>query len=92
MGVFVTQDETEGRGIVTGTCTGETQRFRVIVEVRRGPGFEDGPAQARAVAQVGDPDTRTVVDRLSTTDEVQIDVRDGMMAAMLQAAGDRENR
>jgi hypothetical protein len=74
IGVDVTQDETEGRGIASGTCTGEPQRFRAIVDVRSGPGFEDGTAQARAVAQIGNPATGRIMDRFSTTEEVEIEI------------------
>jgi hypothetical protein len=91
MGVFITQDDTEGRGIVTGNCTGQPQRFRVIVEVTSGPGFEDGAASARAVAQVGNPDTQRVVDRLRTTEGVEIEIPEGMGAAMLSAIAAMEN-
>ncbi|HEV2810687.1 MAG TPA: hypothetical protein VGV93_09875 [Acidimicrobiales bacterium] len=88
MRVVITQGTTEGRAMITGNCTGEPQSFRAIVEVTSGPGFEDGAASVRAVGQVGNPDTQTIVDRFSTTDEVQIDVVGGMGAAMLRASGD----
>ena len=77
--------------MVTGNCTGEPQRFRVIVEVRRGPGFQDGAASVRAVAQIGNPDTQTIVERFSTTEEVQLDVVGGMGAAMLSAISSGED-
>ena len=89
--VIVTQDRTEGQAIVTGTCTGEAQRFRAIVEVTSGPGFEDGPAQARAVTQVGNPNNRRIVDRFSTTEEVEIEIAGGMGAAVLTAMDTTEN-
>ena len=86
--VTVTQGEATGQAIVTGNCRGEGGRFRVIIErSRSGPAFEEGTAQVRAVAQIGDPDTqRIVVPRFVTNEEVQIEIPEGMGAAMLQAA------
>jgi hypothetical protein len=92
IGVTLTQGQTAGRDFATGTCTGDPQRFRVIVRATSGPGFGNGSAQARATAQIGDPRTGTIVDRFSTSEEVEIDVRDGMMAAMLNAIDAGEKR
>ena len=86
MRLILTQDGTDGRALINGNCTGEPQRFRAIIQVRSGPGFEDGTAQARATGQVGDPDTGTILDRFDRTEEVEIDVRGGMAAAALKAA------
>ena len=85
MRVTVTQDEADGQAILTGNCTGEAERFRVIVRSRSGPAFEEGTAQVRAVAQIGDPDTRRIIDRFSTNEEVRIEIPEGMGAAMVQA-------
>ena len=91
MRVDLIQGDTEGRAMINGTCTGEPQRFRAIVQRQRGPGFEEGTASVRATGQVGDPDTREIVDRFQTTEDVDIDIPGTMMAAMLQAAADTEN-
>ena len=85
MRVDLTQGDTEARAIINGTCTGEPQRFRAIVQVMRGPGLQEGTASVRATAQVGDPDTRDIEDRFQTTEEVEIDIPGAMTAAMLSA-------
>lgn len=72
--VMVSQGETAGEGVATGTCTGGPQRFRAVVEATSGPGFEDGAAQVDAAAEIGDPRTRQVVDTFGTTEEVEIDI------------------
>jgi hypothetical protein len=72
--VALTQGDTEGAGTATGTCTGDSQRFQVVVNATSGPGFEDGAAQVDATAQIGRPGTRAVVDTFSTTEEVEIDL------------------
>ena len=88
MRVTVTQGEASGQAILTGNCTGEAERFRVIARSRSGPAFEEGTAQVRAVAQIGDPDTRRIIDRFSTNEDVEIEIPEGMAAAMLQAAAE----
>ena len=86
MRLILSQDGTEGRTMVNGNCTGEPQRFRGIIRATSGPGFEDGPAQVRATGQIGDPETGTILDRFDRTEEVQIEIRGGMAAAVLKAA------
>jgi hypothetical protein len=92
IGVRLTQGEADGRGIATGNCTGDPQSFRVIVRASSGPRFQDGTAQANAVAQIGDGANRVIVDRFSTTEEVEIDIPGGMTAAMLSAIDRIEGR
>lgn len=89
MRVEVIQGDTNGRVLIKGNCTGEPAGFRAIVGARSGLGFEDGSAQVRITGQIGDPDSRTIEDRFTTREDVQIEVRGGMAAAMLQAAGNR---
>lgn len=89
--VMVTQGDARGEGIVNGNCTGESQRFRVIVRARPGPALQEGTAQVRAMAQIGDPDTQRIVDRFSTNEEVEIEIPEGMGAAMLSAMDSMEN-
>jgi hypothetical protein len=92
IGVRLTQGEAAGQGIATGNCTGDPQSFRVIVRASAGPRFQDGTAQANAVAQIGDGANRVIVDRFSTSEEVEIDIPGGMMAPMLRAIDANESR
>lgn len=70
----VNQGDTAGQGVVTGTCTGASQRFRVVVTATSGPGFESGTAGVEANAQIGSPATGTIEDTFSTTEDVGITV------------------
>jgi hypothetical protein len=48
--VVVTQDGSTGQGRTAGVCTGETQVWTAVVPARSRAGFEEGPAEACAVA------------------------------------------
>jgi len=89
--VSVTQGATEAMGVVTGTCTGDPQSFRIIVRASSGESFEDGSAQVEATAQIGNPGSRTIVDTFSTSEEVDIDVPGGFMAQVVRAFSAMEN-
>jgi hypothetical protein len=77
----VSQGETEGRGTTTGQCRGTPQRFTAMVTVTSGPLFTSGTSQIEATAQIGDPDSRTIKDTFGSGDEVDIDVRTGLLWA-----------
>lgn len=72
--VMVTQADSVGEGVGTGTCTGPTQSFRLKVMHQSGPAFGDGPASVEATATVGNPDSRTVIDTFSTSEEVTVEI------------------
>ncbi len=72
--VMVTQADSVGEGVGTGTCTGATQSFRLKVMHQSGPAFGDGPASVEATATVGNPDSRTVIDTFSTSEEVTVEI------------------
>jgi TolB protein len=72
--VMVTQADTAGEGVGTGTCTGATQSFRLKVLHQSGPAFEDGPASVEATGEIGNPGSRTVIDTFSTSEEVTVEI------------------
>jgi len=72
--VTVTQADTVGEGVGTGSCTGATQSFRLKVMHQSGPAFGDGPASVEATATVGNPSSRTVMDTFSTSEEVTVEI------------------
>ena len=72
--VEASQGDTVGQGVDTGSCTGERQGFRVVVSVVSGAGFESGPAQVEATAQVGNRTMRTIEHTFATGEEVQVTV------------------
>ena len=70
----VTQGDATGEGVTTGTCTGAPQQFRLRVTHQSGPAFDDGPAEVEATADIGDPDSRTVTDTFSDTEDVTVEI------------------